>query len=161
MAEYRKYAIIVAVFAAVLYAAGLIAGLGLISLYTDTDVIREADAGPLIGPMMTIVAVVGTALLLVAIGITVPPDRVRINPAWALGIGLVIYLVYMASGGILYAAGAGRPLGFIEFIEQRLLSPYSLVAGALAFAITIVYQLVLVGRFRERGRPRWPWEHDQ
>jgi hypothetical protein len=69
--------------------------------------------------------------------------------------------VYAAAGGI--AGGAGdpsQPFHYVVFALGQLGSLYAIVAGIAAFVVTLLYQLVLVGRFRDRGRPRWPWESD-
>ena len=57
MRDDRAYAAVVAVFATFLYLALVVAAFGLISLATDTEVISDPSAGPLVGPVMTGAAV--------------------------------------------------------------------------------------------------------
>ena len=161
MRDDRAYAAVVAVFAAFLYLAIVIAAFGLLSLATDTEVITDPKAGPLVGPIMTGSATVLVLVCLIAIGTRVPGDKQRIAPGIAIAMGFGAYFVYAAAGGI--AGGAGdpaEPLHYLLFAFAQLGSWYAITVGLAAFLITLLYQLVLVGRFRQRGRPRWPWEHD-
>ncbi|MGH1525688.1 DUF6121 family protein [Leifsonia sp. L25] len=98
MREERSYAIVVACFAAGLYLAVLVAVFGLISLGTDTEVIPDPSAGPLVGPVMTGVAVAVLLVLLILTGIRVPGDQQRIAPLSALGAGVACYLAYCLAG---------------------------------------------------------------
>lgn len=161
MRDERAYATVVACFAAGLYLAVLVAAFGLISLATDSDVIADASAGPLVGPAMTGAAVAVLLLLLIAIGTRVPGERQRIAPLAALGVGAACYAAYAAMGGIAQAAtDPVHALDAFLFSLAQLGSGYAITAGVAAFVTTLLYQLVLVGRFRQRGRPRWPWESD-
>ena len=161
MRDDRTYAAAVAVFAAFLYLAIVIAAFGLLSLATDTEVIADPKAGPLVGPIMTGSATVLVLLCLIAIGTRVSADNQRIAPGIAIAVGVGAYFLYAAAGGI--AGGVGdpsEPLHYVLFAFAQLGSWYAISAGLAAFLVTLLYQLVLVGRFRQRGRPRWPWEHD-
>ncbi|MEY9851707.1 hypothetical protein ABH923_001385 [Leifsonia sp. EB41] len=158
MREERSYAIVVACFAAGLYLAVLVAAFGLISLGTDTEVIPDPSAGPLVGPIMTGVAVAVLLVLLILTGIRVPGDQQRIAPLNALGAGVACYLAYCLTGGVAGALATGDVLHFVLFAAGQLGSLYAIATGAAAVLIMLLYQLVLVGRFRQRGRPRWPWE---
>jgi hypothetical protein len=161
MRDDRAYAAVVAVFAAFLYLAIVIAAFGLISLATNTDVIDDPDAGPLVGPSMIGSATVLVLVFLISMGIREQADKQRISPLAALTVGVAAYFVYAAAGGI--AGGAGdpsQPFHYVLFALGQLGSLYAIVAGVAAFVVTLLYQLVLVGRFRDRGRPRWPWESD-
>ena len=161
MRDDRAYAAIVAVFAAFLYLAFVVATFGLISLATDTEVIRDPSAGPLVGPVMTGAAVLAFFAFLLGIGTRVPGDQQRIAPGIALGVGLACYLVFAVAGGVAGAAGdPSKLLHFVLFAAQQLASWYAISVGIAAALVTLLYQLVLVGRFQQRGRPRWPWERD-
>lgn len=160
MRDERAYAIVVACFAAGLYLALLVAAFGLISLATDTEVIADPAAGPLVGPIMTGAAVAILLVLLVVTGTRVPGDQQRIAPLTAIGAGVACYLAYCVAGGVAGAFVAGDVLHFVLFALGQLGSVYAITVGAAAFLVTLLYQLVLVGRFRQRGRPRWPWERD-
>lgn len=161
MRDDRAYAAIVAVFASFLYLALLIAAFGLISLATNTEVIVDPTIGPLVGPTMTGAATVAVLVILTTIGTRVPADRQRISSAVALAVGFAAYIVFVAAGWIAGEAGnPSDPLHYALFALGQLGSWYAITVGIGGFAITLLYQLVLVGRFRQRGRPRWPWEND-
>jgi hypothetical protein len=161
MREERAYAIVVACFAAGLYLAVLVAAFGLISLGTDTEVIPDRSAGPLVGPIMAGVAVAVLLVLLIRTGIRVPGEQQRIAPLNALGAGLACYLAYCLTGGVAGALATGDLLHFALFAAGQLASPYAIAVGVAAVVVMLLYQLVLVGRFRQRGRPRWPWERPE
>lgn len=162
MRDERAYATVVACFAAGLYLALLVAAFGLISLATDTDVIADPAAGPLVGPVMTGAAVLVLLVALIVRGRATPPEQQRVSPGTALGIGLACYLAYVIAGGIAgVATDPSQPLGSVLFAAGQFGSVYAIVAGVLAFVVALLFQLVLVGRFRQRGRPRWPWEQDE
>jgi hypothetical protein len=161
MREERAYAIVVACFAAGLYLAVLVAAFGLISLGTDTEVIPDRSAGPLVGPIMAGVAVAVLLVLLIRTGIRVPGEQQRIAPLNALGAGLVCYLAYCLTGGVAGALATGDLLHFALFAAGQLASLYAIAVGVAAVVVMLLYQLVLVGRFRQRGRPRWPWERPE
>ncbi|HEY8281701.1 MAG TPA: DUF6121 family protein [Leifsonia sp.] len=161
MRDDRAYAALVAVFATLLYLALVVAAFGLISLATDTEVISDPSAGPLVGPVMTGAAVLTLFAFLLVIGTRVPGDRQRIAPGAALGVGLACYLVFVVAGGVAGAAGdPSKLLHYTLFAADQLGSWYAISVGIAAALVTLLYQLVLVGRFQQRGRPRWPWEHD-
>ncbi|WP_223691853.1 DUF6121 family protein [Leifsonia poae] len=161
MRDDRSYAAIVAVFAAFLYLAILVAAFGLISLATNTEVISDPAVGPLVGPVMCGAAVLTVFGFLLAIGTHVPAERQRISTIVALTVGFAAYIIFAAAGGVAGAAGdPAQPFHYFLFAFDQLGSWYSITAGIAGFVITLLYQLVLVGRFRQRGRPRWPWERD-
>lgn len=161
MRDERAYATIVAFFAAGLYLALLVAAFGLISLATDTDVVSDPAAGPLVGPVMVGAATIVLLVFLIALGTRVPGDRQRIAPGAALGVGVACYVVFAVAGGIAGVVGDPRdPLHYVLFALAQLGGWPAITAAIAAFVVTVLYQLVLVGRFSQRGRPRWPWERD-
>ena len=157
MRDYQKYATIVAVFATVLYAALLVAAFGLISLATNLEVIADRSAGPLVGPSMTIVAVLLVLIMLLVLGVNTPPDKQRVVVGFAVATGIAAYGLFIATGAILVAAGNGEPFGVILFAGGMLASPFALTVGALAFLVALVYSILLASH-GEHGRPLWPWE---
>lgn len=158
MSEERRYATVVAAFTTVLYLAMLVAAFGLISLYTNLEVIDLADAGPLVGPTMSGVATLVVFAFLVSIGWGATADNQRISSARALGVGFAAYATFVLGGGVVYSIGNGQPLEFLTFTFHEFGSWFSVTAGILALIATFAYQAVLVGRFQQRGRPQWPWE---
>jgi hypothetical protein len=162
MRDERAYATVVACFAAGLYLALIVAGFGLLSLATNTDVIADAEVGPLVGPVMVGAAVAMLLIFLIALGTRVPGEKQRVSPGAALAVGVACYAVYAAAGAIAGAAGnPADPFHYVVFALGQLGSLYAVLVGAAAFVVTLLYQLVLVGRFRQRGRPKWPWEKDE
>jgi hypothetical protein len=161
MRDERAYATVVAFFAAGLYAALVVAAFGLISLAAETDVVTDPAVGPLVGPVMVVAATLMLLVFLIVLGTRVPGDRQKVSPGVAFGVGVACYAVFIAAGGIAGAFGhPGDPLHYVLFALGELLRWPAITAGVLAFLVTLLYQLVLVGRFRQRGRPRWPWEQE-
>ncbi|WP_431245473.1 DUF6121 family protein [Leifsonia xyli] len=161
MRDERAYATVVAFFAAALYAALLVAAFGLIALATDSEPIDDPAAGPLLGPIMVVAATLMLLVFLIVIGTRVPADRQRVSPGVALGVAVACYAVYIAAGGVVGAiAHPGDPFHYVLFALGQLLRWPAITVAIGAFVVTLLYQLVLVGRFRQRGRPLWPWEHD-
>jgi amino acid transporter len=161
MRDERTYAVVVAFFATGLYLALVVAAFGLVSLATDSDPIDDPAAGPLLGPIMVVASAVMLLVFLIVLGTRVPGDRQRLSPGVALGVGVACYAVYIAAGGVAGSfAHPGDPLHYFLFALAQLVRWPAITVGLAAFAVTLLYQLVLVGRFRQRGRPRWPWERD-
>ena len=158
MRDYQRYAIIVAIFATMLYVAVVVAAFGMISLFTNTDVITEADAGPLVGPFMVGAATVVVLLFMVVIGIRTSPERQRVAVVAALIAGVVAFVAFVATGGIVYGVGLGEAVDIVLFAGARLGSPFTWAVGILAFVVTLLYSIVLASRVGENGRPLWPWE---
>jgi len=156
--DYQKYATILAVFTAVLYLALVVAAFGLISLATNTDVITQPDAGPLVGPGMTGTAVLLVFILLLVLGVNTPPERQRIAVGFAVGTGLAAVAAFVAAGAVLYAVGEGQSISMLTFASSMLLGPYAAATGILAFIVVLVYSWILAARVGENGRPLWPWE---
>lgn len=158
MRDYQRYAIIVAVFTTVLYAALVVAAFGLISLVTNRDVIADPSAGPLVGPTMSAAATGLVLLLLVVLGIRTPPDKQRVVVGFAVSTGIAAYGLFIVTGAILVAAGNGDLFAALVFGGSMLASPFALAVGALAFVVALSYSILLASRFGEHGRPLWPWE---
>ncbi|TFD15313.1 hypothetical protein E3T26_07385 [Cryobacterium sp. TMT1-21] len=158
MRDYQKYATIVAVFAAVLYAALVVAAFGMISLLTNRDVIIDPNAGLLVGPSMTAAASLVVFLLMLLLGLRSRPENQRIAVGYALGTGFAAFAAFVLVGTILFALNAGLPADSIAFAGSVLLGPFAATAGIIGFIVTLVYSMVLASRMPERGRPLWPWE---
>lgn len=162
MRDDRTYATVIAFFATALYLALIVAAFGLMSLATDTEVVADPAVGPLVGPVMVGAAALMLLIFLIVLGTRVPAERQRVSPAVALGVAFACYLVYAAAGAVAWSlADPGGPLRYVLFALAQLGGWPAITAGIAAFVVTLLYQLVLVGRFRQRGRPRWPWERDE
>jgi hypothetical protein len=156
--DFRRYAAMIAAFATMLYGALVVAAFGMISLYLDRDVIDDSSAGPLVGPVMTIVAVLIVFAICLRIALRVREEKQRISLGAAFLTGFGAYFFFCITGGILMGAGSGDPFGFVSFLATQLVSPFAVATGILAFIISILFMLVLASRVGDRGRPRWPWE---
>ena len=158
MRDYQKYATIVAVFAAVLYAALLVASFGVISLATNLEVISDPDAGSLVGTVMSGVAVIAVFVLLVILGLRTPPEHQHVAVGYAFGTGFAVLVAFLAAGALLHGRGEGVLANLLSFPGELLAAPFSWTVGVLAFVVTVAYSWLLAARFTERGRPLWPWE---
>ncbi|WP_308467473.1 DUF6121 family protein [Rathayibacter soli] len=158
MHNFRRYAATVAAFATMFYGALVVAAFGMISLLLDRDVITDPSAGPLVGPVMTVVAVGIVLAVLLNIGLRVREDRQRIALGAALLTGLASYFFFGVAGALLIGIGSGDPIAFLTFLALQLVSPFAIAAGVLAFVVTILYMLILASKVGDKGRPRWPWE---
>ncbi|MGA0567176.1 DUF6121 family protein [Rathayibacter sp. KR2-224] len=154
--EFRRYAATLAVFATALYAALLIAALGVLSVLLNRDVIDEPDAGPLAGPIAAgaAAAVVFVVLLVRARRSERRAHDIAIGPALLAGIGS--YVAYTVAGGVVVAVA--DPYRFVPFAVAQLIGPFAAAAGILSVVVVLLDMIVLSSRFDERGRPRWPWE---
>lgn len=172
--EYRRYAFFLAFFALALYVALVVASFGMLSLFLDIEVIAEADAGPLVGPVMVGAATISLLLVLWA-GVgragaamhTVPVSLVLLSAALS-------YLAYGFAGAIVYGLNSmdsgspGAPAGqdgatsesvtgFV-FLGEQLTSPFAAAVAFWAGVVALLYFVLLIWRANGGQRPRWPWE---
>jgi len=126
-------------FMAVVYGALLIASWGFTSLITDTDVITEVDAGPLLGPAMGLAAVLVTWAGL---------WRVRAG-GWVWQLALLSaassWLVMVLVGGIGYSLTRGDFTWVLLFAGKYAASPFLLVPAVLA-GVIVALEKPLIGR---------------
>ena len=124
---------------AVVYGALLIAAWGFTSLITDTDVITEVDAGPLLGPAMGLAAVLVTWASL---------WRVRAGGGvWQLGVlaAASSWFAMLIVGGIGYSLTRGDFTWLLLFAGKYAVSPFLLVPAVLA-GVVVVLEKPLIGR---------------
>ena len=124
---------------AVVYGALLIAAWGYTSLLTDTDVISEPDAGPLLGPSMAAGSILVTWAWL---------SRVRKRRGvWGLAVAAAAssILVMLLVGGIGYSFTRGDFSWVVLFAGAHAASLYVLVPAVFA-GIVVVLTRVLAGR---------------
>ena len=156
-------------FAAVAYFALVVCAFGFVSLLTDTDVVSQADAGPLVGPAATGSAVVTVVLFLLGVAAgyqretraaiaASSGDPVRLPLGRSLLAGVVAYAVYVLVGAALYAFTTGLPFSFVLFAADASLRGYAVSVGVLAVVVSAVYMLVLATGGEHPARPLWPWE---
>jgi hypothetical protein len=158
MGDHRQYALTVAVFAAVLYLALVVAAFGMLSLITDLDVIGDPSAGPLVGPIMTGVAVIVVFVMMLAGGVRMPPGQQRIQVGYAVATGVAATAAFIATGALLRTIETRTLFELVNFPAALLGGPFAWSVGILAFIVALLYSWLIAARFTERGRPLWPWE---
>ena len=143
-------------FAAVLFLALAIAASGIISLFADREVLTERDAGPLIAPVMFVVATAALYTQLVTFGQR--RGSIIVN---AVVIAIVCYFLFLFSGSTLYSLGKGRPLLGLLFFGSNALGPFAAAVLVIAFVVALAFLLLIY--FRHNGgaarTPRWWWEN--
>ena len=144
---------LLAVLTAAAWCALVVAAFGVLSLVLDLEVIPQSDAGPLLGPVMVIVAGVILGLLVVRIVRTA-------QPAWLsfVAAAAAVFLTLLFSGGILYAVVRTEPVWLLVFPLSQAISPFIVVASLLAGAAAIGARAIGIAERAGHGRPRWPWE---
>ncbi|MCU1561522.1 DUF6121 family protein [Mycetocola sp.] len=158
-----------AIFATVLYFALVVCAFGFVSLLTDTDVVSQADAGPLVGPIATGSAVVAVLLYLLGIGRRYERDLheavaasigdpVRLPLGRAVLVGIVSYVVYVFAGAFAYSIVTAEVFSIVLFAAGSALSGFAIAVGTLAATISVAYMLVLGSGGEHPARPLWPWE---
>jgi hypothetical protein len=158
-----------AIFATVLYFALVVCAFGFVSLLTDTDVVTQQDAGPLVGPLATASAVITVLLYLLGIGrryerdlhaalAASAGDPVKLPLGRAVLIGIVSFVVYVFVGAIAYSVVTAEVFAVVLFAAGSALSGYAVAVGVLAVAISVAYMLVLGSGGEHPARPLWPWE---
>ncbi len=133
----------------VLYGAILLALDGILSLLADRDVISEADAGPLVGPIMAVVAL---AIVFVSVlgGLRPTSGRPAIQVARAITTAVLVYLVGPLAGAIVYTAGQDQLLAGLLFFARYLASPFVIASALLALVPILLLPLIGVARSRAR-----------
>jgi hypothetical protein len=152
----RRYAASVAIFAVVLFLAIAIAASGIISLYTNREVLTERDTGPLIAPVMFAVATAALYTMLVTLG-----SQRGSAIVGALLSGFTTYFFFVLSGAVLYSLGKGQPLLGLLFFGSNALGLFALAVALDALAVALSFFLLLAWRDSAGpGRtPRWWWEN--
>ncbi|TDW29723.1 DUF6121 family protein [Cryobacterium psychrophilum] len=158
MREYQKYAIVLALFAAVLYASLVVAVLGVGSLLTNADVIPDPQAGPLVGPSSVGVIVVFVLVRMVLIGIRTRPENQRVMLAYSIVTGVVTWVLFLAAGATFVLFGTGDIRSATALASEMLLAPFATLAGLFAFLVSLLYSWLLAAHVGSGGRPLWPWE---
>ncbi len=134
---------------AVLYGAILVAVDGFVSLIADRDVIEESDAGPLVGPIMAVVAL---SIVFVSVlgGLRPTSARPAIPLARAVATGLLVYLLGPLAGAIVYVAGQEQLLSGALFFARYLMSPFVIASALLALVPILLLPLLGIARSRAR-----------
>ncbi len=139
-------------FTAAAFVALVIAGLGVVSLATDQDVIATPGLGQLPG-VLGIVLAAGALAVVVWIGV-----RARDSGFWnALWVAIECFLGYLLGVGIGVLVTGGDP-AVAAGVAGRLATSWFGVIIAAAGLVASWSAIALV-RTSAR-RPRWPWERD-
>jgi uncharacterized membrane protein len=135
-------AITVAVLAGVLFGACLVCAYGFISLFAEVDFIPEKNVGPLVGPIMSLMAGV-----IVVIGVVAAlSSRTSIRrPQWAIAIaaGGLTYLLPAVFGAIVVAVGNADAFAGVLFFSARESGAFLATSAILATVIVLATPLVL------------------
>jgi hypothetical protein len=144
---------LLAALTAAAWCALVVAAFGVLSLVLDLEVIPQSDAGPLLGPVMVLVAGLVLGLLVLRIVRTA-------QPAWLTFVAAAagVFLTLLFSGGILYAFVRAEPVWLLVFPLSEAISPFIVVAALLAGAAAVAARAIAIAERSGHGRPRWPWE---
>nr|WP_301182488.1 DUF6121 family protein [Subtercola boreus] len=134
------------VFAAVAFVALIVGAFGFITLFTDTEVIQEPDAGTALGPLMVLAATVLLAVLLFASARSRGGIVLRMPVLRSLVIAVSVYLAFVFSGGLLYGLGAGSLISVLIFAAAHAVDPFALALLPITLAVALSYFGVLVAR---------------
>lgn len=139
-------------FTTILFAALVIAGLGILSLVTGRDVIAVRGFGEFPATIAVFLAVVVFAATLWP---ALRRERASLwAGAWTATACFLIYLVVVGIGGFVHTAD---PVLALAVMGRLITAGFALVVAA-AGLVCAWAGIVLVHR---RGRrPRWPWERD-
>jgi hypothetical protein len=135
------------------FVALVIAGLGLTSLATDSDVIDVPGFGQVAGA-------VGVLAAAIAFAGTVWAAVRRPRPSFTTLVGIVVgtWLAYVLVSGVAAGASAGdMGIGMAVSASLAVRWPGLVVAAA---ALVAGWSAVALVRTRA-SRPRWPWERDE
>jgi hypothetical protein len=152
------YGLALAGFAAFLYLALVVCAFGVLSLLLDQDVVPERDAGPLLGPVSVAVCVVAVLVAMVTLAARPAVHRV-LGPS--LLTGVVVYLLFLLTGGALYGLGRQEPGEILGWILDHAPTVFAIATGVLAAAVQLVFLLLLARRDAGGRSPQWGWEGDE
>ena len=135
------------VLVAATFTALVIGSWGLTSLLRDEDVMRYADAGPLLGPSMAVAATLttwGWVVRVRKVGAPVVAGAAAAASAW---------LAMLLVGAVGYTVTRGALAWLLLFPASYALSAFTLVPAVLAGALVAVTG-ALSARARSFARPR-------
>lgn len=134
---------------AVLYAAVLIAGLGIVSLFLDEDVIVAPGLGQLPGVLAVAASIVAVAVTLWA---RMPEPGIWATLGWA---ALAAFLGYLGGLGAASVVAAGDVALALSAVGRAATAwPGLVVIGA---AVVAAAMALAVARGADQNA-RWPWE---
>jgi len=149
MAERRAAGVrrpaLLALMITVLYGALVTAVDGFIALLGDQDPVPYADAGPLVGPGMGLVAC--AIVFWAALRGLRRPARAIVR---ALLAALAVYVLGPLAGALLYLLGSADAFRPVLFLAHFLLSPFTIAAALIALlAVALVPALAASSALRE------------
>lgn len=149
--------------ATLIFLAALVAAFGMISLFTDEEVIDIPGAGPLLGPLAALLAALIFALAALRSlhrDTGSEPARVPSRIAAGIALGLLIWVAYAVTIGAGQLLAAGTLAAGTDAALHALLRPFSLTAGVLAALILPSLLALSAAAGRGHTPTRWHWEED-
>lgn len=158
-----RYALLVALASATMFAALVVAVFGFISLGTDSDVIPAGVASPTGGIMLlaaTLVVATGLSSWAVRRAVERRRGRRQIPVPLLLGAGLAVGAgaIYLLLGALLRAAELDDLAAGVSFALERLATPYPYALMGCALLVVLAAATVIEVSGPNPRRPRWPWE---
>lgn len=149
----------IGIFSAVLFVALAILVAGMLNLFANAEVLSETDTGPLVAPMMYVVATAFLFITITRIGVREATRRPPVVLS-AVIIGILAYFLFLLSGATIYSLGNGRPLLGILFFGSNAGGGDAIAVGVIA--VVVAFFALLLFWVRDSGGakevPRWPWE---
>jgi hypothetical protein len=130
---------LIALVAAIVYISLVIAAYGFLSLILHRDIITEADASVLVGPIMALAASAAVFWIVLRGGRHRMPGL-----PWGRSVvaALVVWVVGPAVGGMFYAIGRSEPFSAITFFFGHLATVYTLASVVAAFVVVLLAPLL-------------------
>ena len=136
----------------VAWVAFVVASDGLISLAANREVVPLNGAGPIVGPLSTLVAAAGLAATLL-LGV-----QARGRSWTPLAAAVVTFAATVLTGAVGYAVVRGQVVDGLIFAQATATSPFTFAAAALAAVAGLVFVLVVRAAAAGADSPKWPWE---
>ncbi len=145
-------------FSVVLYVALIVAAFGVLSLLLNRDVIDQADAGALLGPLMITIAVLALVWVLLSSVLRSPERLTHVPPLPIFVAGIAAYVSYCVFGGVIYSLSVGELFRLVVFIGGEMTSPFAIAIAVTGWLIGFLFFVVLLAKPDGAGAPAWPWE---
>ena len=140
-------------FTSAAFFAVLIAGFGVLSLLSDTEVLPVSGLGQVPGIAGTALAVI--AFVAGAAGATRGPRPRFGSVAGVVVVSFLGYLLGVLIGAVLAGVDVARAVAAVgAFATSWFAVVLAVAAGACAWTAVALVRT-------HAGRPRWPWEHDE
>jgi hypothetical protein len=148
-------AAVLAALGIVTWFALLIAGFGFLSLLLDADVVPEADAGPVFGTIIVLVAGAVLYLLLRRWLRALPSPSTAFSAA-----ALAVWGTELVVGTVGYTLITARVGELVAYPIRHAISPFTLTGAALAGVVAVMVLALRRSGGSVDSPARWPWEND-